>query len=138
MKYLIALILLTGCTTNSWVKQVADRDVKVTEEKFLGMVVGYQEEFIKTPGEERNDVITILMKNGMWIVTIGSVIAAIGIAIGIYTQNPFIDRIAWPVAMIGGCSSAAGVVLMGLSLYFTLIIGILLLLGIVYAWWRRQ
>lgn len=139
MKYLLLLLCLTGCTTVSTIKPMDDgRDIKVTEVKFLGVVVDSTEEIIPTPAEERNGVITELMKNGMWIVTIGSLIAAVGIAIGIYTQNPFIDRIAWPVAVIGGCSSGAGVILMGLSLYFTIIIAILFVAGIAYAWWRRR
>lgn len=102
--------MLTGCrSVNEEV--VKGRTYRTTTYSVGSAPVWKTREAVPSPLEA-------MIPKGIWILITGVLAAAVGAGVGIYSQDPVIDRIAWAVSAIGASISAAGIVLVGVATYF--------------------
>ena len=131
---ILASILISGCLSQ-YVEYRAGLPYKVVVRRVCGVEVSRSESKVLTTGEKakvrKSEAMSALVPRGGWMLTIGLVAGAAGIAVGLIATAKLYQSIAGAVAACGGVLAASGLVLMGIGLIGAgLAVGAVVLIGI--------
>lgn len=130
----LSFLLLSGCLS-SYIEIRDGVPYKVDVRKFCGMELSRSESKVLTTREaatkRKSEAMSALVPRGGWMLTIGLVAAAAGVAVGLIATAKLYQTVAGAIAITGGVVAASGLMLMGIGLIGAgLAVGTVVLVGI--------
>jgi len=134
---ILVLLALTSC--RSTVTELRGGREWTVETRSLGpWELTRSETPAPTVWQQRRAAVTALAPRGGWLITIGAVLACLGVALALYSSIPAVDRVAIIGTTIGAGLIAAGLFLVGLAFLLCLLPVIIPLSVVIILYWRAS